>query len=124
MNQQTQNWTQQRPGQPVPSQYRGYQKPFQPTGPVQSFYQPQQAQFGAGAFHTPAYRGSRPNHDAPLRADSVTPTAAARAPQSAGAFAPQSQPGVFAPQGQFGAFAPQSPFGAHVPQTQPPFRGI
>lgn len=33
---------QQQPQQPVQSQYRGFQKPFQPTGYVQSFYQQQQ----------------------------------------------------------------------------------
>jgi len=57
-------------GQSVPSQYRGLQKQYQPTGAVQSFYQPQQTT----SYHTANYIGSQPNHDASLRADSVNPS--------------------------------------------------
>ena len=61
-------------GQQVQSQYRGMQRTFQPTGNVQSFYQPQQqASFGMQTqnYHTANYVGDRPDHDAYLREDSL-----------------------------------------------------
>ncbi len=79
---------------PVTSQYRGFQKTFQPTGQVQSFYNPErnpQAGFNTNTFsnqitsgqftsavnpqsyHTANYRGDQPGHDQYLRADSVQP---------------------------------------------------
>ncbi len=65
-------------GQQVQSQYRGLQKTFQPTGAVQSFYQPQQTtQFGSNAgsnYHASGYVGNQTNHDASLREDSQSPT--------------------------------------------------
>jgi hypothetical protein len=77
----------------VTSQYRGYQKPFQPTGAVQSFYNPNQNQ-GVGfnqfsnqtgqqqftnavspqSYHTANYRGNQQGHDQYLRADSQQPS--------------------------------------------------
>jgi len=66
-------------GQQVQSQYRGLQKTFQPTGNVQSFYQPQQtSSFGMNAnsqqYHTSSYNGNQPSHDSYLREDSLSPT--------------------------------------------------
>ena len=75
-------------GTPVVSQYRGFQKTFQPTGQVQSQYNPNQfnaqatgfqnAQTSgfqnAQSFHLPNYRGNQPNHDNYLRADSQQPS--------------------------------------------------
>jgi hypothetical protein len=66
-------------GGQVVSQYRGMQRTFQPTGPVQSFYNQnpyaQQSQFvGPNAYQTSAYRGNQPGHDQYLRADSTQPS--------------------------------------------------
>ncbi|HZG74311.1 MAG TPA: hypothetical protein VEZ72_00510 [Paenibacillus sp.] len=65
-------------GQQVQSQYRGLQKTFQPTGAVQSFYQPQQttsigSNYGSN-YHTSSYVGNQPNHDSSSREDSQSPT--------------------------------------------------
>ena len=59
-------------GQQVQSQYRGMQKTFQPTGNVQSFYQPQQQM--TSNYHTSNYVGNRQDHDAYLREDSMGPS--------------------------------------------------
>lgn len=66
--------------QNVTSQYRGFQRPFQPTGPVTSMYGQNQAQtsasFGTGAqnYHTSSYRGDQQGHDSYLRSDSRQPS--------------------------------------------------
>jgi len=70
--------------QNVTSQYRGFQRPFQPTGIVSSVYgqpnnntgltNPTQSQFtNTQAYHTANYRGDQQGHDNYLRADSVQP---------------------------------------------------
>ncbi|GGI43084.1 hypothetical protein GCM10008018_00280 [Paenibacillus marchantiophytorum] len=66
------------------TQYQGYQKQFQPSGFVQSFYSQQnpiqqstQSYSQApspDAFHTANYRGNQPGHDAYLHSDSSTPS--------------------------------------------------
>lgn len=65
-------------GQQVQSQYRGFQKTFQPTGYVQSYYQPQKSFQSSGAsaqsYHMSNYAGNRQNHDAQLREDSRQPS--------------------------------------------------
>lgn len=86
-------------GQSVTSQYRGLQKPFQPTGFVNSVYgQGNQSgyssinnnayqsaasfqnnnQYGTfvnpQSYHTANYRGDQPGHDNYLRADSTSPS--------------------------------------------------
>lgn len=76
----------------VQSQYRGFQQKFQPTGPVQSFYQGsapttqfqpsyqnqsfqnQQSFQNPQSFHTANYRGNQPGHDNYLRSDSMNPS--------------------------------------------------
>lgn len=58
--------------QNVGSQYKGMQKSFQPTGPVNSVYGQQNQ--NPASFHTANYRGDQPNHDAYLRADSTQPS--------------------------------------------------
>jgi len=71
--------------QNVTSQYRGFQKPFQPTGFVNSVYGQQssntgfsnnqnQSQFtNAQSYHTANYRGDQQGHDSYLREDSGRP---------------------------------------------------
>lgn len=86
-------------GQTVSSQYRGYQKPFQPTGYVNSVYGQNNTvssfktssiptgitssqsynQYGGNfaspqSFHTANYRGDQPGHDNYLRADATNPS--------------------------------------------------
>jgi hypothetical protein len=85
-------------GQPVQSQYRGFQKQFQPTGYVQSFYNTQQpsgmmANPQAQNYHMQNYAGYRQDHDAYLREDSLNPSSyAAGRSQSFNTFQPvQSQ---------------------------------
>lgn len=105
----------------VQSQYRGYQKPYQPTGNVQSFYQgnssiggsfagqgagfqaqapiqtgyqqqQQQQQYASPeSFHAANYRGNQAGHDNYLRSDSQQPSN----------FAQHQQP-QFQAQQQFG----------------------
>jgi hypothetical protein len=63
----------------VVSQYRGFQRTYQPTGQVQSFYGQkaigQQTQFAnTNAFHASNYRGNQPGHDQYWRGDSAQPT--------------------------------------------------
>lgn len=88
-------YNQQQQAPFVQSQYRGFQQKFQPTGPVQSFYQGsapatqfqpsfqnqyqtagvQQPQFvNQQSFHASNYRGNQPGHDNYLRADSMNPS--------------------------------------------------
>lgn len=97
---------------PVTSQYRGYQRTYQPTGYVQSSYgqnqgmqssqqsyagaqgyqsfqnssQPYGSQMSQESFHTANYRGNQPGHDNYLRADSQQPT------NMTSSFSSQSQP--------------------------------
>jgi hypothetical protein len=58
----------------VNSQYQGFQKPFQPTGTVNSVYGQASNNFsntGSQNFHTSNYRGDQPGHDNYLRSDSA-----------------------------------------------------
>ncbi|MEB3102942.1 hypothetical protein [Ferviditalea candida] len=65
-------------GAPVTSQYQGIQKQFQPTGTVQSFYNPSASAAGWNqsqqSFHSAGYKGNQTGHDQYLRADSVQPS--------------------------------------------------
>ena len=71
-------------GQPVASQYRGFQRTYQPTGMVQSFYGQSsrnqsfqnfnQSNMNTGSFHASNYRGNQQGHDQYLRADSQQPS--------------------------------------------------
>ncbi|GIQ68307.1 hypothetical protein DUZ99_04145 [Xylanibacillus composti] len=73
---------QQQFGQQAGAQYRGMQRTFQPTGYVQSSYNPN-ASFSqsyaqnpqAASYHTASYRGNQSGHDQYLRADSTQPNA-------------------------------------------------
>jgi hypothetical protein len=83
----------------VQSQYRGFERSFQPTGQVQSVYGGSSQQSGYAtsvpvngtqfvpssfsgsygtaqtqSYHTANYRGNQPGHDAYLRADSTNPS--------------------------------------------------
>lgn len=68
-------------GTAVTSQYQGAQKQFQPTGTVQSFYNPSVGTANTTgwnqsqqSFHSANYKGNQMGHDQYLRADSVQPS--------------------------------------------------
>lgn len=59
------------------AQYQGSPSRYQPTGPVQSYYQRTglSTQSGAaGNYHMAHYQGNQPGHDQYLRADSTQPS--------------------------------------------------
>lgn len=82
---------------PVASQYRGFQRTFQPTGYVQSVYgQNSQQSYSQqapspSAYHGANYRGNEPGHDQYLRADSTSPSSFSNSSQSS-SFTNQLQP--------------------------------
>lgn len=70
-------------GTPVTSQYKGFQRTYQPSGFVQSVYgqggqlsgsQYRSQAIQPSAYHTANYRGDQPGHDNYLRSDSMQPT--------------------------------------------------
>lgn len=59
------------------AQYQGAPIRYQPTGPVQSFYQRPgsgSSSAGTGSYHLDNYQGNQPGHDQYLRSDSTQPS--------------------------------------------------
>lgn len=91
--------SQQQFGQQVGTQYRGMQRTFQPTGYVQSSYNPNASYSQSNAqnpqaasYHTASYRGNQPGHDQYLRSDSTQPNASMGFGQQQAGQAGFSQP--------------------------------